>query len=83
MTRFLRDVFAQAGRLGLTPLERFVLILGTAVLMVGGRRAWDALRSIHLVVEYPGPIDEGGPLPPGAGGPSAAEPGGGSTGGMG
>jgi hypothetical protein len=61
VTSFLRDVFKEAGRLGLSGLERFLLILAVAVLRVAGRRAWDLARRIEWKVEpAPPPVSDGG-----------------------
>jgi hypothetical protein len=62
----LAQVIREAGRLGLAPWERLVLIVVVAFLLVLGRRGFDAVRAL-AIVSPPEPTREndggGPPLP--------------------
>lgn len=63
----LADVLKAAGRLGLAPWERLVLVLALALLWVLGERGIQALREVVLVPQpLEQPSDDGRPadLPP-------------------
>jgi hypothetical protein len=61
--RIFAEVIREAGRLGLAPWERLVLILAVALLIVMGREAREVLRNVKL--EPQEPVDEGGKTLPG------------------
>jgi hypothetical protein len=74
--RLLREVFAEAGRLGLRPWERLVLVLAAALFLVMGKRVGEvvaaAIRNAKL---EPAPVsDENGPQPPGVTFPADPDP---------
>jgi hypothetical protein len=77
VTRLLREVFAEASRLGLRPWERLVLILAAALFLVMGKRVGEvvaaAIRNAKLE-PAPEPADENGPQPPGVTFPADPDP---------
>lgn len=78
--RLFAEVMAEAGKLGLTRWERLLLIVAVALLIVTGRRGFEALKNIKIEPQIV--VDENGPQPDGTALPTG-EPGGGDTGGMG